>query len=224
MAVMSSNELLIDNTKVMDSQPDALQALSAQVEDLCANVSDGLRYTHHGANANTSKTLEVTAFAYALIELLIEKGLLTEEELNERKRQVMERLAEKFRNDGMGVVRMEPEYDKYTFDQPVTIDCASRIAHCRAACCRLQFALSRQDVEEGIVQWDFAHPYMIRQTKQGYCTHLADGACACSIYVHRPLACRAYDCRKDQRIWQDFDQMIINPDLAQRFGEGGDDV
>src|SRR6266508_3383213 len=126
----------------------ALSAVAEVFDDLRGEITSGLLYTHHRANANTSKTLEVTSFAYALIELLVDKGLLTVEELDERKRQVAARLAKKFRDSGMGVVRQEPEYDKYNLDGGVQIDCESRLQFCRAACCRLQFALSRQDVEE----------------------------------------------------------------------------
>jgi len=191
-------------------------------EQLRQEVTGGLLYTHHRANANTSKTLEVASFAYALIELLIEKGLLTEAELNERKHQVAERLAEKFRDNGMGVVRMEPEYDKYTFDGGVNIDCSKRIHLCHAACCRLQFALSRQDVEEGILKWDFSRPYMIRQGKDGYCIHLERQTCRCSIYQNRPVPCRAYDCQNEKRIWVDFDKKIPNPELKKLFEKEGD--
>lgn len=192
------------------------------LDELRDQVSGGLLYTHYRTNTNTSKTLEVTAFAYALIELLIEKGLLTEAELNDRKRQVMERLAEKFRDNGMGVIRQEPEYDKYTFDSTVKIDCENRIHLCQAACCRLKFALSRQDVEEGIVKWDFARPYLIQRGKDGRCVHQDQQTCQCSVYEHRPLPCRAYDCRNDQRIWQDFDRNIINPNLDALFTEDGE--
>jgi hypothetical protein len=198
----------------LDFLPDLLESWGAE-------LTGGLVYTHHRANANTRKTLEVTSFAYALIELLIEKGLLTEAELNERKRQVAERLAVKFREEGMGVVRQEPEYDKYSFDQDVQIDCAERIQFCRAACCRLQFALSYQDVEEGIVKWDLARPYMIKQNGDGYCIHLSGQACHCAVYAHRPIPCRAYDCRQDERIWLDFEQKIASPELEKLFQKDG---
>jgi hypothetical protein len=145
--------------------------------ELRQEVSGGLLYAHHRANGNTSKVLEVTSFAYALIELLVEKGLLKVEELDERKRQVATRLAEKFRDNGMGVVRQEPEYDKYNLDGSVEIDCESRLQFCHAACCRLQFALSRQDVEEGVLKWDFSRPYMIKQDHDGYCAHLDRQGC-----------------------------------------------
>jgi hypothetical protein len=50
------------------------------------DLSSGLLYTHNRINANTAKNLESASFLYALIELLIEKGLLTTEELDDRKR------------------------------------------------------------------------------------------------------------------------------------------
>jgi hypothetical protein len=86
-------------------------------EQLRQELIGGLLYCHHRANTNTSKTLEATAFAYALIELLIDKGLLTEEELNERKREVGKRLVEKLKNNGMGVMLQQLEMDKYEFKE-----------------------------------------------------------------------------------------------------------
>ena len=81
------------------------------------DLSSGLIYTHSRINANTLKNLESTSLLYALIELLIEKGLLTTEELNERKRQVAERLVKRFVESGLGLMYQDPEYDKYTFDK-----------------------------------------------------------------------------------------------------------
>jgi DNA-binding MurR/RpiR family transcriptional regulator len=48
------------------------------------------------SNANTTKTLEASSFFNALIELLNEKGLLTIEELDKRKKQVAQRLVNGF--------------------------------------------------------------------------------------------------------------------------------
>lgn len=184
-------------------------------EQLRQEIIRGLLYCHSRESMNTSKTLEVTAFAYALIELLMEKGLLTEEELNERKRKVAERLVERFRESGMGVVRQEPEKDKYTFKNGAKIDCENRIHLCKAACCRLPFALSRQDIEEGIVKWDLEHPYMNARRSDGCCVHLERKTCRCTVYENRPVPCRGYDCRNDKRIWLDFEKKIVNPELEK---------
>lgn len=186
-------------------------------EQLRQEVAGGLLYCHHRANTNTSKALEVTAFTYALIELLIEKGLLTEEELNKRKREVGKRLVEKLKDNGMGVMLQGSEIDKYKFESDVKIDCEKRMYHCKAACCRLGFALNRQDIEEGIVKWDLSRPYMVRRGKDGYCIHLERSACRCMIYQHRPIPCRGYDCRKDSWIWMDFENKMISPDLEKLF-------
>jgi hypothetical protein len=189
------------------------------MEQLRDEVARGLEYTHHRANTNTGKVLEVASFAYAAIELLVEQGVLTVDDVDQRKSAVADRLVEKFRDDGMGVVRTEPEIDKYAFEGGVVIDCENRIPICKAACCRLSFALSRQDVEEGVLRWDFARPYMIAQGEDGYCAHLDRASHRCGVYQHRPVACRGYDCRKDSRIWADFDNRVPSPDLEHLFEE-----
>lgn len=176
-------------------------------------VAEGLLYTHTRLNANTSKTLETTAFLYALIELLDERGIISIEELDARKRAVAERLVAQYRQNGLGVVFQEGEHDKYHFLEEAAFDCAGRAGLCRAACCRLPFALSKQDLREGIVHWDFGQPYMIAQDGDGYCAHFDRDAVACTIYDHRPVPCRGFDCRNDRRVWLDFEQMIVNPDI-----------
>ena len=186
------------------------QTISLEGE-LRQDVVEGLLYVHSRLNTNTSKTLEVAAFLYALIELLREKGLLTLEELDTRKRLVGQRLAQQLSAQGLGVMLQDPEYDKYTFQGGAQIDCENRVHLCHAACCRLPFALSKQDVREGVVHWDLGQPYLIDQGQEGYCTHLDRGVCACTVYAQRPVPCRAFDCRQDRRIWLDFDNKVVNP-------------
>lgn len=195
--------------------------------DLRREVAEGLRYAHGRANGITGKLLDVTSFAYAAIELLSEKGVLSIDELEARRKEIGGRLVEKFRSDGMGAAYQDPEEDKYAFDETVEIDCASRVHLCKAACCRLRFALSRQDVEEGVVEWDFAHPYFIAHDESGYCRHLDREELRCTIHEQRPVPCRGYDCRSDDRIWADFEARIPSPRLAELLGgepEAGRDV
>jgi Fe-S-cluster containining protein len=160
---------------------------------------------HSRANANTSKVLEVAAFSYAVIELLMERGIISVEELDERKKEVGQRLVEKFAERGMGVALTDDAQDKYSYQSTVKIDCENRLHLCRGACCRLKFALGVQDLEEGTVKWDLGRPYMIRHDGDGYCHHLDREAKCCQIYEQRPVVCRAYDCSKDKRIWEDFE-------------------
>jgi hypothetical protein len=184
-------------------------------DKLRQELAEGLLYIHARLSENMKITLEAASFLYALIELLSEQGLISIQELDERKREVAARLVRKNSEKGVGVLLQEPEYDKYTFEGEAKIDCENRVHLCKASCCRLPFALSKQDVREGIVHWDLGQPYIIAQEKDGYCTHLERGACHCMVREHRPVPCRAYDCRKDNRIWLDFENKIINPDILR---------
>ena len=178
-------------------------------------LAEGLLYIHARLAENTSTTFEAAAFLYGLIELLSEKGLLAIDELDKRKQEVAKRLIKKNDEKGVGVLLQEPEYEKYTFEGEAKIDCENRVHLCKAACCRLPFALSKQDIREGIVHWDLGQPYIIAQEKDGYCTHMDRGCQRCTIREHRPVPCRAYDCSKDNKIWLDFENKIINPDILK---------
>src|SRR5215831_3052068 len=197
---------------------------SPSFEQLRNDVAEGLMYSHSRENANTSKVLEVASFSYALIELLSERGLISIEELDERKRKVGQRMVEKFAEKGMGVALTYDEKDKYAYEGTVEIDCQARMPLCRGACCRLSFALTVQDLEEGAVKWELGRPYMIRRGADGYCHHLKRESKQCGVYEQRPVVCRAYDCRKDKRIWADFENRIVSAELENLFPKADAEV
>ncbi|HEY9245888.1 MAG TPA: YkgJ family cysteine cluster protein [Candidatus Methanoperedens sp.] len=195
----------------------------ARRHDLRSEIVEGLLYAHTRINANTTKTLETSSFLYALIELLSEKGLLTIEELDERKKQVADRLVKKFVESGMGLMYQDPEEDKYTFGEEAFVDCAGRHHVCRAICCKLPFALSRQDVKEGIVHWEFARPYLIAHGEDGYCVHLDRDTCHCTVREHRPLPCRGFSCQDNERwhVWADYEKMVLDQGFVERIKHAG---
>ncbi len=157
------------------------------VPDLRRQIAAGLLYTHTRLNANQRKTLEAASFLYALVELLSERGLITIDELDARKEVVAQRLTEQLRREGSGAMFQDPEYDKYAFEHAAELDCAGRVHLCHATCCRLPFALSHQDVREGIVHWNLGQPYVIDQDGDGYCSHMDRDTCGCGIYANRPV-------------------------------------
>ncbi len=182
-------------------------------------VAEGLLYTHTRINDNTIKIMESTSFLYALIEILNEKHLLTIEELDDRKKQVAARLVKKFVESGMGLMYQDPEEDKYTFEKEAFVDCGSRLHVCRAICCKLPFALSRQDVNEGIVRWEFRKPYLIAHGDDGYCMHLDRSTYKCTVREHRPVPCRGFGCRDNERwqVWEDYEKMVLNPEFIEQI-------
>jgi Fe-S-cluster containining protein len=98
--------------------------------------------------------------------------------------------------------------DKYRVpkEELPEIDCAALVHLCKARCCTFRFALSHQDLDEGVVRWDEGEPYVIAQEK-GRCVHL-DARGGCTVYAQRPRPCRVFDCRDDLRIWKDFEKRL----------------
>lgn len=90
------------------------------------------------------------------------------------------------------------------------VDCAARMPVCGAVCCRLKFPLSAEEVDAGTVKWDIGHPYIIRQSADGFCSHHESASGGCTVYDERPGVCRRYSCAGDTRIWADFDNMVLN--------------
>lgn len=189
------------------------------MDDLFNEVAEGLLYIHTRINSNTAKNLETSSFLFALIELLDEKGILTIQELDERKKKVAERLVKKFVESGLGLMYQDPEEDKYSFEKDPYVDCKSRVHICKAICCKLPFALSKQDVKEGIIRWEFARPYLIAHADDGYCVHLDRTSYECTVREHRPLPCRGFGCQDNERwhVWNDFDSFELNPGFIEQI-------
>lgn len=158
---------------------------------------------------------------HALAELLLSKGVITPQELDDSREAAVDDVQNTYVEAGLGVKLAVGADDKYGLsdEELPDIDCAERIPLCRAACCTFRWALSEQDVVEGIVQWDLTNPYVNRVGADGYCVHCDGASKACMIYDARPTVCRTYDCRNDSRIWRDFDARVINPDLERQLAE-----
>lgn len=188
-------------------------------DKLISELTSGFLYTHTRLNDNTKKILESTSFLYALIELLDDNNLISIKELDERKKQIAEQLVRKFAESGIGLMYQDPEYDKYNFEHQAHVDCQSRLPICKAICCKFPFALSRQDVDEGIVCWEFGRPYLISHDDDGYCVHLDRKTYRCTVHKNRPVPCRGFDCRNSDKwkVWQDYEKSIVNPELDEQI-------
>jgi Fe-S-cluster containining protein len=197
----------------------------AQASALERRLARGLQFADMLGFTNQQETRENRVTVEALAELLIAKGVLRLRELEERKQAIARADEEERRHPAVHLVATG---DKYAAAGAAPIDCENRLHLCRARCCKLWFALSVQDLEERIVRWNYARPYAVAQRADGYCVHQAAGdGHRCGIYQHRPLVCRTYSCREDQRIWLDFERYVPNPDIAREDwprggGQAGD--
>lgn len=114
-------------------------------------------------------------------------------EERERIVHVMEKMME------MGIAVVYGEEDPDAPD--AVVDCADRIDECRSICCTYRFSLTREEVEQGRIQYEPSRPYFIKRDPDGYCPHLDRKSLKCSIWNVRPLRCRQYDCRDDREVW-----------------------
>ena len=192
------------------------------MDDDESQITRGIGHVNEQVNELAQQLFVAATEIGALSNLLQERGLITKEDLKAQRTVVAKRLRVIFQEKQIGVKIDTRVPDKYAIpaDALPQIDCENRIPLCRAACCSMRFALSTQDIEEGVMRWDLGQPYRNRVGPDGRCVHQHRTNCGCTIYPHRPGVCRLYDCRKDARIWRDFENRVINPDLFVLQGDG----
>ena len=172
-------------------------------------VERGLRFGHLMVSMNRHVGQEGAAYAQAILGLLLDKGIITPEEFEERVE------AHRKEMSGNPQVMLNKMPDKYSAEGKVILDCASRVELCKAACCTFRFYLTPQDLDERIVKWDYGNPYWVRCRADGYCMHCDPDSLTCEVHEQRPYTCRSYDCRQDKRVWVDFEKRIPSPDLLK---------
>lgn len=99
----------------------------------------------------------------------------------------------------MGMAAVYGDEDEGVAD--ASVDCGKYLSNCKARCCTLIFALTKEEVKQGIAQYNKERPYFIARDDDGYCPHLDRQDYRCMIWAQRPLRCRRYDCRDDHHIW-----------------------
>ena len=190
----------------MDENEPGAQSVERE-ENLHRQLERGALFTHSALNNLSARINESDSFLYAIIDLMVRKGILTTEEIETFVQQVRQESVEKQETAHPDLsIRVDGEGgDDYT-----PVNCEERWPVCKAVCCKLDFALNANEIEEGHVRWDMGRPYFIRHEENGFCTHLNLKTKCCGVYGHRPGVCKKYSCAKDTRIWKDFEKMELN--------------
>jgi hypothetical protein len=196
-------------TRRDDADGDRAQATETPATRAPEDVATGLRFVHLMEAQTKAQLGEVSASLYALIETLVAQGTLPLDAYEKRRKLTVVR--ENQRSEQEARIAVSSVADKYALQPLPDIDCDALIPLCGARCCSLSFALSVQDLDERVVRWDYARPYHVAQRPDGSCVHNDARTRRCTVYAHRPATCRQYDCRKDSRIWIDFDKRIPAP-------------
>ena len=167
----------------------------------------GWRFAHMLMTLTQIEAREALAFARAVGDVLMERGLVSREEMQGRLNEARQVVEEK----PVPKVMLARGGDKYALENNVPVPCLERLPICQARCCKYAFCLSEQDLDEGVARWDYGQPYWMRKRPDGYCMHSDPETFQCRIFEHRPLVCRVYDCREDRRMWADFERRTLQP-------------
>lgn len=186
------------------------EAISVPIEftELERQVERGNLFAHTVLTEQIMRVNEAESFIFGLIDYLIQKGVVQQDELKNNVDAVRKEIVEKKEFAALGVaIRVD---DAETKNQTVAVNCQERLHICQAVCCRLRFALSVEEIETGQFKWELGKPYFNRHHEHGYCHQMDIGNKRCHIYADRPSVCRKYSCANDLRIWKNFEQMELN--------------
>ncbi len=173
----------------------------------------GNMFSHTALGESFMRLGETEAFLYGLIDILLSRQIVTEEEIMASTSKIRKELIERGQFTGPGTaVRIEDTGETMPDN---AIDCGERKHICKSVCCRLDFALSVIEIESGKIKWDMGRPYFIRHENTGYCTHNSNSL-LCDIYADRPAVCRKYYCAGDNRIWKNFEKMELNNEWIEQ--------
>jgi Fe-S-cluster containining protein len=176
--------------------------------ELARQVEKGNLFTHTILTEQIMRLNENESFLYGLIDYLSQKGIIQPDELKATVESVRKEIIEKKEFATLGVaLRIDAPEDK---TQIVAVNCQERMEICKAVCCRLRFALTVEEIENGPLKWELGKPYYNRHCEQGYCHQMNFDQMSCNIYENRPSVCKKYNCANDKRIWNDFEKMELN--------------
>jgi hypothetical protein len=181
------------------------------LNELSRQVERGNLFAHTVISEQLARTNITEALINGLADLLVQRGVVDSDELLEAVDRTRREIKQAGRSASLEVViRGEDPKPEVGADE---IDCEARLPYCKAVCCRLRFPLTVAEIEDGPLKWDLGRPYFNRHDSHGYCHQIDHNTHACGIYEERPAPCRQYSCRHDERIWKDFDGMVINQEF-----------
>jgi hypothetical protein len=190
-----------------------------QFNELERQVEDGNLFLHSVLNEHAQRAEQVEAVINGLAELLVRRGVVAADDLMASVEAAVKSVAEAGKQVSVGVaIRDDGQHPDVPAD---AIDCEARIPYCKAVCCRLPFPLTIEEIESGPVKWDLGRPYINRHGNNGYCHCFDDASNGCTVYDDRPTVCRQYSCAGDERIWKDFERMVVNQEwIDEHLGSG----
>lgn len=173
-----------------------------ELAGLIAALRPALYAVHSDFSRGMQVEFEQAVIVQCVLQILMMKGLIRREELDQVYPQMRKMMAE-LRTTQLTGPKLYQSLDGVP--EPKDLDCSAHHDACGAACCTsFSVVLTAEEAASGKYLWDIAFPYRLLVDAQGTCVYLDRERLACTIWQDRPAACRTFDCRKDDRIWSDY--------------------
>ena len=106
----------------------------------------GSLFTHSALSRQSARINEIESFLFAIIDVLTQKGITPPDDLKQAVEGVRKEMVEKGELSHPGLaLRVDGEDD----NEFIPVNCNERMHICEAVCCKLNFALSAEEVEGG---------------------------------------------------------------------------
>lgn len=180
-------------------------------EDL-EGLKDAIRPALYAVHSDFARGMQVefeqAVIVQCVLQILMTKGLIRREELDQVFPAMRKMMAELRSTQLTGPRLYQTLAD---VPEPTDLDCQSHHDQCGAACCTsFSVVLTAEEAASNKYLWDLAFPYRLLVDESGTCVYFDRSTLRCTIWADRPAACRTFDCRKDDRIWDDYAQRRVS--------------
>jgi Fe-S-cluster containining protein len=177
-------------------------------------LRDAIRPALHAIHADHARGMQVefeqAVIVQTVLHVLMLKGLITREELDQVYPQMQQMMAQ-LRAQQLTGPRLSQGLE--SLRPPVDLDCAAHMDDCGTACCTsFSVVLTPEEAASNKYLWDLAFPYRLLVDEAGTCVYLDRNTRRCTIWNDRPSACRTFDCRTDDRIWSSYQGRQLTAD------------
>ena len=177
-------------------------------EGLLPRLMAGINRLHHDMAQHHRVEFEQAVIVQCLLQVLLTKGVVTKEELDQYFPQMASGLELIRAKQITGPHQANPPADAV---EPVDLDCSAHHATCAAACCNsFNVFLTEDEAASNKYLWDVAMPYRLLVDDDGTCVYFDRDGYKCSIWKDRPASCRNFDCRTDGRIWESYENRKLS--------------
>ncbi len=193
--------------------PTPLQPHNPHPQNTFEGLRDAVRAGFHMTHAVQARAMQAefehAVIVQSLLHVLLEKKLLSRDELDAVYPQMQHALAELRSHQLAAGPRMTQPLEGHP--EPTGLDCSAHHKDCEAACCTsFSVVLTPEEAASGKYMWDVAFPYRLLTNDAGECVYLDSERRRCTIWADRPIVCRSYDCRDDGRIWSNYQSRMLS--------------